>query len=102
MELSPVEARIMGSLAEKQLTTPQQYPLTINALVAACNQTSTATQWWPTTTIPSSQPWSRLGRLACFGLCTRPTVARPSGIAKCWTNVLALMLGVSPSFRFFC
>ncbi len=40
MELSPVEARIMGSLAEKQLTTPQQYPLTINALVAACNQTS--------------------------------------------------------------
>jgi hypothetical protein len=30
----------LGSLVEKQLTTPQQYPLTINALVAACNQTS--------------------------------------------------------------
>jgi uncharacterized protein YceH (UPF0502 family) len=40
VELSPVEARIVGSLAEKQLTTPQQYPLTLNALVAACNQTS--------------------------------------------------------------
>ncbi|HEX4175416.1 MAG TPA: DUF480 domain-containing protein [Acidimicrobiales bacterium] len=40
MELSPVEARVIGSLAEKQLTTPQQYPLTLNALVAACNQTS--------------------------------------------------------------
>jgi uncharacterized protein YceH (UPF0502 family) len=40
MELSPIEARVIGSLAEKQLTTPQQYPLTMNALVLACNQTS--------------------------------------------------------------
>jgi uncharacterized protein YceH (UPF0502 family) len=40
MELSPVEARVIGSLGEKQLTTPQQYPLTINALILACNQTS--------------------------------------------------------------
>ena len=40
MDLSPVEARVIGSLAEKQLTTPQQYPLTLNALVTACNQTS--------------------------------------------------------------
>jgi uncharacterized protein len=31
---------VIGSLAEKQLTTPQQYPLTLNALVLACNQTS--------------------------------------------------------------
>jgi uncharacterized protein len=40
MKLSPECARVLGSLAEKALTTPQQYPLTINALVAACNQTS--------------------------------------------------------------
>jgi uncharacterized protein len=40
MELNPVQARVIGSLAEKQLTTPQQYPLTLNALVLACNQTS--------------------------------------------------------------
>ena len=40
MELNPVEARVIGSLAEKQLTTPQQYPLTLNALVLACNQSS--------------------------------------------------------------
>src|SRR5271165_6337389 len=40
MKLSPVEARVIGSLAEKQLTTPQQYPLTLNALVLACNQSS--------------------------------------------------------------
>lgn len=40
VELSPVEAHVFGSLAEKQLTTPQQYPLTLNALVLACNQSS--------------------------------------------------------------
>ncbi len=38
--LTPVEARILGCLMEKQRTTPEQYPLTLNALVAACNQKS--------------------------------------------------------------
>jgi uncharacterized protein YceH (UPF0502 family) len=38
--LDPVEARVIGALIEKQMTTPQQYPLTLNALVAACNQSS--------------------------------------------------------------
>jgi uncharacterized protein YceH (UPF0502 family) len=38
--LSPEEARVVGSLVEKQLTTPQQYPLTLNALLLACNQSS--------------------------------------------------------------
>lgn len=36
--LDPVELRILGSLAEKQLSTPEYYPLTLNALIAACNQ----------------------------------------------------------------
>ncbi len=39
-QLTPEEARVVGALAEKQLTTPQYYPLTLNALVNACNQTS--------------------------------------------------------------
>ena len=38
--LSTTEARILGSLVEKQLTTPEYYPLTLNALTAACNQKS--------------------------------------------------------------
>jgi len=38
--LDAVEIRILGSLAEKQMTTPESYPLTLNALVAACNQKS--------------------------------------------------------------
>jgi uncharacterized protein len=37
-QLTEIEARIVGSLIEKQLTTPEYYPLTLNALVAACNQ----------------------------------------------------------------
>ena len=40
MDLTPVEVRVLGCLVEKQRTTPQYYPLTLNALVTACNQTS--------------------------------------------------------------
>ena len=39
-QLTEVEARDRGSLVEKQLTTPEYYPLTLNALTAACNQKS--------------------------------------------------------------
>lgn len=39
-ELSAEEIRVLGCLIEKQLTTPQQYPLTLNALTLACNQAS--------------------------------------------------------------
>lgn len=40
MELTPTEARVVGCLIEKEAATPQYYPLTLNALVTACNQTS--------------------------------------------------------------
>lgn len=39
-ELSLYEARVIGSLIEKSLTTPEQYPLSLNALTNACNQKS--------------------------------------------------------------
>ncbi|MDP3816515.1 MAG: DUF480 domain-containing protein [Pseudomonas sp.] len=38
MPLTAVEARALGCLIEKQTTTPETYPLTLNALVLACNQ----------------------------------------------------------------
>jgi uncharacterized protein YceH (UPF0502 family) len=38
--LSEVEARVLGALVEKDLTTPEYYPLSLNALVNACNQKS--------------------------------------------------------------
>ena len=40
IRLSAIEARIIGSLIEKQITTPDQYPLSLNALLNACNQKS--------------------------------------------------------------
>jgi uncharacterized protein YceH (UPF0502 family) len=38
--LSDVEVRVLGALIEKEITTPDYYPLSLNALVAACNQSS--------------------------------------------------------------
>jgi hypothetical protein len=38
LQLNPLEARMLGSLIEKELTTPEYYPLTLNALLMACNQ----------------------------------------------------------------
>lgn len=40
IQLSAIELRVLGSLMEKQLTTPDQYPLTLNSLLSACNQKS--------------------------------------------------------------
>ena len=39
-ELTEIEARIIGCLIEKSITTPDLYPLTLNALINACNQKS--------------------------------------------------------------
>lgn len=40
IELTALEARLIGCLLEKQITTPDQYPLSLNGLVNACNQKS--------------------------------------------------------------
>jgi uncharacterized protein len=42
--MSPEEVRVLGALLEKEATTPEYYPLTLNSLVAACNQKSNR---WP-------------------------------------------------------
>lgn len=40
LQMSPVEARVVGALMEKEATTPDYYPLSLNALINACNQKS--------------------------------------------------------------
>jgi uncharacterized protein YceH (UPF0502 family) len=40
IELTPLETRVVGCLIEKEIATPDQYPLSLNALVNACNQKS--------------------------------------------------------------
>src|SRR6202020_97444 len=44
--LTPEEVRVLGALIEKESTTPEYYPMTLNSLVAACNQ---KTNRWPVT-----------------------------------------------------
>ncbi|MGC2466063.1 MAG: YceH family protein [Candidatus Acidiferrum sp.] len=43
--LSDVEARVLGCLVEKEITTPEYYPLSLNALLHACNQKSNRDPW---------------------------------------------------------
>ncbi len=38
MDLTPAETRVLGCLIEKERTTPENYPLSLNALITACNQ----------------------------------------------------------------
>jgi uncharacterized protein len=40
LTLTPIEARVLGALIEKEITTPEYYPLSLNALSNACNQKS--------------------------------------------------------------
>ena len=40
IKLTETEVRVLGSLIEKDITTPEYYPLSLNALVNACNQKS--------------------------------------------------------------
>ena len=50
--LNDIEVRVLGSLIEKQITTPEYYPLTLNALTLACNQKNNRS---PVTALTESQ-----------------------------------------------
>jgi uncharacterized protein YceH (UPF0502 family) len=65
VNLDPVEGRVVGSLIEKQLTTPQQYPLSLNSLTLACNQTSNRD---PVTSYGEGEVQSALDSLKAKGL----------------------------------
>jgi uncharacterized protein len=40
MTLDPIQLRVLGALVEKEITTPENYPLSLNSLISACNQRS--------------------------------------------------------------
>jgi uncharacterized protein len=60
IELTSIEARVIGCLIEKEITTPDQYPLSLNALVNACNQ---KTNREPVLEMPESDVQSALDGL---------------------------------------
>ncbi len=66
--LTPAQARVLGSLIEKEVTTPEYYPLSLNALINACNQRSNRE---PVTTLDEDDIRSALRGLEDKGLAGR-------------------------------
>jgi len=62
--LHPAEVRVLGALIEKESTTPEYYPLTLNSLVAACNQKSNR---WPVTEYDEGEVMTALDGLRARG-----------------------------------
>lgn len=90
--LDPVEARILGCLVEKQATTPEVYPLTQNAAVAACNQ---KTNRDPILDLDPGEVGNALRRLEGKGL----TVGSLSARATRWEHRMDAFYGITPRQR---
>jgi len=84
-KLDAHEVRVVGSLLEKQQATPEYYPLTLNALVAACNQRSNRS---PVLKLTDRDVGTALQRLIDDGLASRDDTGRASRwsqkVGKCW------------------
>ena len=92
MELSAVEIRVLGCLVEKQLTTPQQYPMTESALISACNQ---STNRWPVVSYEQSTVRRALLDLRQQGLAKM--VHRPGDRVEKHRHRLDEALSLSPA-----
>jgi uncharacterized protein len=68
IQLSPDEARVLGVLIEKAMTTPEQYPLSLNAIVSGCNQKSNRD---PVVSFDDDQAREAVERLREKGLAVR-------------------------------
>ena len=66
--LSPVEARVIAALAEKSITTPQYYPMSVNAVMLAANQKSCRN---PAMSLSEGDAGAALNRLEQEKLCSR-------------------------------
>ncbi len=92
MDADAVELRVLGCLIEKQRTTPDVYPLSLNALRLACNQ---ATNRGPVVDYGEPELRAALERLARRGW-TRLASGPGSRVAK-YRHLLDEALGLSPS-----
>jgi uncharacterized protein YceH (UPF0502 family) len=90
--LTDHEARVLGCLMEKQMTTPDYYPLTLNSLVTACNQKSSRL---PVMNLSPSQVGGVLNALRGRGLVT----ARMDGRADKFEQHLSRKLTLSTKER---
>src|SRR5450755_2298203 len=76
MTLDPIQIRVLGALIEKEIVTPENYPLSLNALLAACNQRSSRD---PVVTLTEEEVRQALHTLEDLGL---TAVVRDSRVAK--------------------
>jgi uncharacterized protein len=81
--LDPIAVRVLGSLIEKESTTPDNYPLTVNAIVGACNQT---TNREPVMAVDENEVMNALRELTRRGLVHE--VHRSDSRAKRYRHVL--------------
>lgn len=87
IQLSSAAARVLGCLLEKETVTPDHYPMTLNALLAACNQ---ATSRHPVTDYQSADVEGALGELSEDYLVSKCLGGRASKYEHNLSDVLAL------------
>jgi len=87
LQLTPVGARVLGCLLEKEAVTPDHYPMTLNALVAACNQ---STSRHPVTDYAPSEIEEALRQLSEDYLVTKSLGGRAPKYEHNLGDVLAL------------
>ena len=87
LELDPIEQRVIGSLLEKERTVPDTYPMTLNGLRTACNQTSGRD---PVLGLDEHEVQAALDRLRPRRphprACTRATAPGSRSTARCSTR----------------
>lgn len=92
VELTPAQLRVAGCLVEKAMATPDNYPLTMNALIAACNQTTNRD---PVVSYEQRIVDDALANLKSAGL-ARELFSRGNRVEK-YRHVLDEALRVSPA-----
>ena len=92
MQLSSMEIRVLGCLIEKEMTTPDYYPMTINALQAACNQKSNRS---PVVDYTEAEVVEAVDGLREHGLAR--TVHGKGDRALKYRHVAADLLGLAPA-----
>lgn len=86
-DLTPIEARVLGTLMEKARTVPDTYPLSLNALVAGCNQKSSRE---PPMAVTEAQAQEALDELRHLSLVVESSGSRVSR----WEHNVERVLGV--------
>ena len=93
IHLTPVEARVLGSLIEKEATTPDSYPLSLNGVITACNQKSNRD---PVMSVDQTQTLEALDGLTAKRLAREKTTSG-SRVTK-YVHRLSGTLGLSHEF----